>query len=349
MTIISGIEIDNIAYMQNDIKEAIKKNKPIEEKLHMVICVSNAIQFASRYILARNFINRIENEESNVILYIVELAYDLPNKKPQKFYITDSNNPRHLQLRTSIPLWHKENLLNIGIQKLLPKNWKAVCWADADIIWDDPNFAINTLKVLNGCRDIIQNFSHCVDMDPNGNAMSIFSGFGYQYLHNRPYQKGGNPNNQFHPGYSWSCTRRAYEQMGGLYEYAILGAGDHHMSLCWVFNGIKSISESANKSYIHSILDFQEKCKGLKIGYIPGTISHEFHGYKQKRGYNERWNILINNNYSPLEHITHDINGILIPTKDCSKNFLKEIYMYFESRQEDEALISTFTQISLNN
>ena len=192
MTVINGIEIDNIEYNLNDIKNDIKNNDLIEEKLHMVICVSNAIQYASRYILARKFIKRIEIEEKNVILYIVELAYDFPNKKPQTYYITEKNNKRHLQLRTNTaPLWHKENLLNIGIKKLLPNNWKAVCWCDADIIFDDSNWAINTLKVLNGTIDIVQNFSHCIDMDSDKNAMNIFSSFGYQYTHKKLYQKGG--------------------------------------------------------------------------------------------------------------------------------------------------------------
>ena len=121
MTVINSIEIDNIEYKTNDIKDAIKNNIPIEEKLNMIICVSNPVQFASRYILAKKFIKTIEEEEQNVILYIVELAYDLPGKKPQKFFITEKDNPRHLQLRTNTPpIWHKENLLNIGINKLFP-------------------------------------------------------------------------------------------------------------------------------------------------------------------------------------------------------------------------------------
>ena len=47
---------------------------------------------------------------------------------------TNANNKKHLQLNTNnIPLWHKENMINIGIRKLLPNNWKAVAWIDADI------------------------------------------------------------------------------------------------------------------------------------------------------------------------------------------------------------------------
>lgn len=328
------IDINEIEYKINDIKEAINNNEPIEEKLHMVICVSNAVQFESRYILAKKFIKRIQKEEKNVILYIVELAYDLPNEKPQQFFITKKGNPRHLQLRTNVPLWHKENMLNIGINKLLPHDWKAVCWADADIIFEDPYWAINTLKVLNGTRDIVQNFHLCVDMDADENAMSIFSSFGYQYTHKRPYQKGGNANTQWHPGYCWSMTRKAYEQMGGLYEFGICGAGDNHMSLSWINNGIKSVHECVSDGYKQSVLEYQERCKGLTIGYIGGVIKHEFHGKKNDRKYNERWLILVKNKYDPYQHITYK-DGLLIPTKDCPQKMLDDIYNYFCSRKED--------------
>ena len=335
MTVIEGTKVQHIKYIKNDIKDAIRNNDKIEENLHMVICISNPVQYESRYILARKFIKRIEEEEKNVILYIVELVYDLANKK-QDFVVTDSNNKRHLQLRTVIPLWHKENLLNIGIRKLLPFDWKCVCWADADIIFDNPHFAIDTLKILNGTRDIVQNFSHCVDMDENENAMSIFSGFGYQYMHNKPYKSDGNPNNQFHCGFVWSCTRKAYEQMGGLFDTALLGSGDHHMALCWINNGINSINTSASDGYKQSILEYEERCKGLTVGYVPGVIKHEYHGKKQKRFYNSRWKILIDNCYNQNEHVCYNKDGLLIPTVKCPKKMLDEIYTYFESRQEDE-------------
>ena len=41
MTIINGIEIDNVEYTFNDIKYAVRYNKPIEEKLNVIIVVSN--------------------------------------------------------------------------------------------------------------------------------------------------------------------------------------------------------------------------------------------------------------------------------------------------------------------
>ena len=54
-----------------------------EDKLNVIIVISNPCQFARRYILCKEFIKRIEEEEENVELYVVEMIY--PN---QKFIIT---------------------------------------------------------------------------------------------------------------------------------------------------------------------------------------------------------------------------------------------------------------------
>jgi len=111
MTIINGIEIDDICYKLNDIKYAIANNDPIEKKLNVIIAISNPCLYAKRYILLKEFVKRIEEEETNVNLYIVELIY-----KNQKFIVTDKNNKKHLQIKTDIPLWHKENMINLGVK-----------------------------------------------------------------------------------------------------------------------------------------------------------------------------------------------------------------------------------------
>ena len=92
MTVINGIEIDYITYKKNPIREAILNNDPIEDKLHVIAVVSNPSLFAKRYILMKEFIARMENDEPDVILYVVELAYG-----NQRFLITDKKNKRHLK------------------------------------------------------------------------------------------------------------------------------------------------------------------------------------------------------------------------------------------------------------
>ena len=87
MTIVNGIEIDDINYKVNDIKFAISNNDPIESKLNVIIAISNPCLYARRYILFKEFVKRIEEEEENVNLFIVEMIYD-----NQKFMVTNKNS-----------------------------------------------------------------------------------------------------------------------------------------------------------------------------------------------------------------------------------------------------------------
>ncbi|ATZ80695.1 hypothetical protein BMW23_0649 [Bodo saltans virus] len=329
MTVINNIDIDEPQKTKNRTTQAIINNEPIDDVLHVVTMVSNPCLFGRRYLLAKQFIERMENTD-NIKLYVVEILY----KNQHKFMITKKNNPQHLQLRVDTPLWHKENALNIGIKKLLPSNWKACAWVDADIEFDNVHWALDTLKVLNGMYDVVQLFSHVEDMDKNCLTMSMFHGFGYQFSTGRPYVNAGI--NFWHPGYGWACTRKAYEKMGGIYELSILGSGDHNMAYSFINRGTSSVNNKVHSNYIDSVKQFEKKVKNLRIGYVPGIIKHYFHGSKKNRKYTERWMILVENQYDPIEHITKNEDGLLIPTDKCPQKLLDDILNYFFERNEDE-------------
>ena len=140
MTVINGVEIGNINYKVNDIKSAIMNNDTIESKLNVILVISNPCLFARRYILLKEFVKRINEEEEFVNLYIVEMIYP-----GQQFVVTNSNNKNHLQVKTDIPIWHKENMICLGVKYLLPKDYKAFAWVDADIEFDSSSWALDTL------------------------------------------------------------------------------------------------------------------------------------------------------------------------------------------------------------
>ena len=329
MTVINGIEIDDIDYKVNDIKYAIANNDPIEPKLNVIIVISNPCLYAKRYILLKEFVKRIEEEEENVNLFIVEMIYN-----NQKFIITEKNNKNHLQLKTETPIWHKENMINLGVKYLLPKSGKAFAWIDADIEFENNTWAIDTLKVLNGCKDVIQLFSHCVDMSKERTNLNIFNSFGYNFTKNNSYSTKGL--DYWHPGYAWAITRKAYEKIGGLYDKGVLGSGDNIMALSFI-NKCKIINNSDySDDYNNSMLEYQKKASKLRLGYIPGVIRHYYHGTKQNRRYTERWKILMKHQYSPEKHLIYDNIGILIPTLDFSKEFKDDIFNYFYERKEDD-------------
>jgi hypothetical protein len=328
MTIINGIEIDDINYKVNDIKFAISNNDPIETKLNVIIAISNPCLYARRYILFKEFVKRIEEEEENVNLFIVEMIYD-----NQKFMVTNKNNKNHLQLKAKVPIWHKENMINLGVRYLLPKNYKAFAWIDADIEFDSNSWALDTLKILNGCKDVVQLFSHCVDMSGDKTNLNIFNGFGYSFNKNKQYTSKGI--DYWHPGYAWAITRKAYEKIGGIYDKGVLGSGDNIMALsfinkCYFMNNI-----GYSNDYNNSMLEYQNKSSKLRLGYTPGIIRHHYHGSKQNRNYTERWKLLMKYNYSHIEHLIYDDTGVLIPTLKFPNEFKSDIMNYFRERKED--------------
>jgi len=328
MTVINGIEIDDIDYKQNDIKFAISNNDPIEDKLNVIIVISNPCLYAKRYILLKEFVKRIEEEENYVNLFIVEMIYE-----NQRFIITNKNNKNHLQLKTDIPIWHKENMVNLGVKHLLPKNYKAFAWIDADIEFDSNSWALDTLKILNGCKDIVQLFTNAIDLNHDKSNLNIFSGFGYSFNKKKKFSVKGV--NYWHPGFAWAITRKAYEKIGGLYDKGVLGSGDNIIALSIINKVSCMINDDYHEDYNNSMLEYQKKANKLRLGYVPGVIMHHYHGSKINRRYTERWKILINYKYSPNQHLEYD-NGILVPTKDFTEEFKDDILNYFRERKEDD-------------
>ena len=337
MTVINGIEIGNIEYIENKVNKSIKLNKMIDDKLHIIIVVSNPCKYFRRYVLALEFIERFKREQNKYAeLYVVELEYG----ETPKFEVTESNNVKHLQIKCENPnpIWHKENMINMGVKHLLPESWKAMAWVDADIEFDNIHWVEDTLKIFGSkSYDILQLFSQALDLDQNKDIMQIFTSFGYQYSHHKKY-KTGNINNYWHPGFAWAITRDAYDKIGGLFDWGILGSGDNHIALSLIGKAEYSVSKELDEGYIRSVLEYQEKVKKaeLKLGYTPGIIRHYFHGSKKNRKYLERREILIQHKFNPFVHLTKNKNGLLLPSKDCPQELLDSIKTYFVERNEDE-------------
>ena len=323
---LKNINIDSVNYKMSDIKYAIKNNEPIEEKLNVIIVVSNPCLYSRRYKLLNEFVRRFEEEEQHVNLFVVEMIYE-----NQEYIVTDKNNKNHLQLKTQTPLWHKENMINLGVKYLLPNDWKAFAWIDADIEFESNTWALDTLKILNGTKDVVQLFSHAVDMNYDESSINHFNSFGYSFSKNKIHSKIKNIN-YWHPGYAWGINRKAYDKIGGLYEKNILGSGDYLMALCF----INKFEKNDKCKYNQDVLTYQNNAKQLSLGYVPGVIRHYFHGTKQNRKYNDRWKILFENNYSQEEHITYDNIGIIVPTNKFPQQLIKDIMNYFVERKEDD-------------
>jgi hypothetical protein len=309
------------------------------DTLHVISVISNPANYSRRVELMKQFIERMEtsngmnlnnnkNQTKDYKLYIVELVYGT-----QEFRVTESTNPHHLQLRTEHPLWHKENMINLAIKNLLPTNWKYVAWIDADIEFDSPHWYSDTVQKLKTDNDVVQMFSVALDLNENNITQNYWQSYGYKFVE-------GNPNdnirgtNYWHPGYAWAMTREAYDHIGKLLDFDIIGSADYRMAK--ILTGSVSIFAEASNGYKQMSKLWANKVKGLRLGYVPGVIRHYYHGDKKNRRYIERNDIVKNYNYNPYIHITYDENGVIVPTDECPKEMLEKIVEYFNQRNEDD-------------
>lgn len=300
--------------------------------LYVIAVISNPRGFKRRYELYRNFKTHIESFKG-VELWTVELSF---GNRP--FEVTKKRfwNNRNIQLRSNSELWHKENLINIGVSHL-PKDWKNVCFIDADITFCNKNWVKDTERALEHFS-VIQMFQSCADLNYEGGVMQTHTSFGYCYQKGLMDKKSGQSQQYVfpHPGYAWAMTRKAWEISGGLIDFAILGSADHAQAYAWIGQVEKSIPAGLNETYINMLKLYQERCKKLNknIGYIPCTILHHWHGNKASRRYKERWQILLEFAYNPMLDITRNKNG-LIEFVGNKKAMEQEISKYFIQRNED--------------
>lgn len=308
------------------------------DALHVVTVITNPRRFRSRYNLFKNFEKMVS--DAGARLWVVEVAFgDRPHE------ITNHANQQHIQLRTNSEIWHKENLINIGISRL-PADWKYVAWVDADVQFVRPDWAVETVHMLQH-HQIVQMFSLAMDMNPEMHPFQAHKGFAWSYVTGKnplklTSERGryGYPYGHWHPGYAWAARREAVDHLGGLMDWAILGAADHHMAHALIGNVEATFPDwtSALQSPYRTLaMEWQRRAERhvrRDIGYVDGTINHYWHGTKANRRYGERWSIIIDNKYNPETDLKKDWQGLYQLT-DRSIALRDQIRAYFRARNED--------------
>lgn len=295
--------------------------------LHVVTAVANPVRWRSRIELFHRFVQHVL--DSGADLTVVECAYgDRPHE------LAGDGRYRHVPVRAHTLVWTKENLLNIGIQRL-PDDWKYVAWLDADITFRRPDWAAETVHALQQ-YDVVQPWTDCYDLGPNGEHLQVHESFAKLWTAGRPIVPAG-PYAFGHPGYAWAATRQALEWTGGLIETAALGAADHHMALALIGRVHESCPGNIGAGYRAPLLQWQERAMRQiagNLGCVPGTIEHGWHGAKQKRSYTSRWDILLRNAFDPTADLKRNVWGVL-ELAGNKPQLRRDIDAYFRSRDED--------------
>ena len=297
---------------------------PKSQPLYVVLPYFNFCGFKRRRDLFVQFVNEIASVSGiRVVISEAESPTPLPRGLPVW---------RHMTFKTPSRIWIKENLVNLAVNRL-PNSWKYMSWIDADLTFLNQNWVRDTIHELQ-TADVVQLWRSAVNLGARGETLKVDTSFAYMFISSGtpwvPTDKYG----FWHSGYAWACTRKAYDQMGGLIDWAILGSGDRHMAMALAGLADKSCPGNIHPNYKVLLDDFQKKMKNFKTSYVDGTIVHHWHGSFANRRYKERWEILTKNQFDPFVDIGMEADGTVRLTKD-GKRFEALLDEYFIGRKED--------------
>jgi hypothetical protein len=318
---------------------AVRAQTPMPP-LYVVAVVFNPARYRTRYRLFQEF--RTYVEQSGARLFTVEVAFG-----DRGFLCTEKGHPLQLQLRTHNELWLKENALNLGVQRL-PDDWQYVAFVDADVTFARPDWVRETVEQLQHNK-VVQMFSKSLDLGPNHLPFNGLGSYGFAYCFRNgiprahpgrlPHGYGYPDGTYWHPGYAWAYTRKAFEDLGGLLDHAIIGAADYHMAQALLGEVNSSIPAGIDPEYTLHCQAWQELATRHiqgHVGYVEGTLLHHFHGAKVNRRYRERWDVLRNTGYLQRRDLRRDRQGLWSLTKE-NPPLKRALQDYFNQRNEDDA------------
>lgn len=221
-----------------------------------------------------------------------------------------------IQLRANTILWQKERLLNIGL-KYLPKNCTKIIWTDCDIIFQNDSWVEETYKSLDKYF-VVQPYSSITRLPKgatvnfenlpfgSGEAQKIHSmGYG---MHDSKREKLSDFFAHGHSGFVWAARREIFDECG-FYDRLILGSGDLMMSYAFYghkFNYIRNLSSELMQ--LDQDVWFEKVYNVVKgsVYFTPGLIFHLWHGNVVDKLHDERFEILVSENFDPREDIKLD-------------------------------------------
>jgi hypothetical protein len=300
--------------------------------LWIIVSYFNPLNYQTRRFNYETFINAIDR--SGLKHLTVECSFE-----GQGFSLPDRSNV--IKVRSRSVLWQKERLLNLAIS-WLPRSCKYVAWLDCDLLFTNPRWAVDTVRLLQE-YPVVQLFERCIRLPQGdlwyrgeGNITQSFASITSQdptTLHSGRFDDHG------HTGYGWAARREILDHVG-LYEYAIAGSADHYIAHA-IFGDFDGICLRRmmydNQKLLHHFRDWAVKFyaeAGNRVAAVPGDVLHLWHGEMQNRQYLLRHRELAEHNFNPFTDIRSlpgrplEWNTDNQPLKDWFRG-------YFASRCED--------------
>lgn len=288
------------------------------KNLHIICCYFNPGRCPLQEANAIRFVCGIR-----LPVTIVELLFDGDKPLFSKSIQLHGTKSTHL-------MWQKEALLQHALEHL-PDECDAVAWLDMDIEFDQLGWANRTLAVLSNCV-VCQPWSEAWEEHPIRSEMepmkpSVCSGL-VQGDHDF-FNLG-----KYHPGMAWAARRDFLDDVG-FYRHNIVGNGD--TTMCRGFFDRSTWSDQfLNPEWREHADAWRDRCHAAcqgRVGYVPGSIRHLWHGDRVHRHYNERLTWLSKANYHPGLHVVDD-GPLLSFTEQCPVSIPSSIKEYFDERKQ---------------
>lgn len=238
-------------------------------------------------------------------------------------------------------LWQKERLLNIAAASL-PSSISAVAWLDCDILFQNANWACDTVRLLKK-HAVVQTFEKCILMEDDGtynDSSKEFTSFGVIAPSDQRLITCGRYDRHGHTGYGWAMRREIFDK-AGLYEHAITGSADHYMAhaIYGKYGFCVEHSIKGNNRQLRHLMEWGDRFYDLAQGSLaatPGKIMHLWHGKWADRKYLERTHETTELGYDPyLDVVARPGQPFSWHPKIQKPGLVGYFNQYFASRKED--------------
>lgn len=249
----------------------------------------NPCRYATRYANFVAFLKGMEAVGANVL--IVELTEGASEVLPHV-----GGQVHVLGFNGNAAIWQKERLINLARVRLPPSCTKIV-WADADILFEDPQWLFKTSAMLE-TKMVVQPFSHAVNLSRSGHTDGDVAGGDEVESFSSVFARSPEPAQKYtfkshgHTGYAWAA-RRELLQTTGLYDACMTGSGDHLMA--HAFSGTvdsacvsTTLGGGAHARHFHAWAARAGRFVDGRLGAIEGRVFHLWHGRTEDRRYHER-------------------------------------------------------------
>ncbi len=203
-----------------------------------------------------------------------------------------------LQVRARDSLWHKERLVNLALATL-PPDCRYVAWIDGDVLFERPDWDEQTQALLE--RHVaVQPWSEVVLLpSPNQPTAQpeLVRGMAATIAEHPAALTTGRFADHGHCGYAWAARRELLDAVG-LYDACIAGSADHVMAHGMLVaphapcvTRLLGDGTPHHRHFCAWSQRLREVCSDLGLsglGYLPGRITHLWHGELADRRYLER-------------------------------------------------------------